>query len=78
MTKPKCLLSEEIELEIFLKNIFLPSVDIWKHSLSQFIFTDQSVVHLGLMIILVVGGVIGCALTAWWFIPSLRKRLPGL
>lgn len=31
---------------------------------SQFIFTDQSVVNLGLMVILVVGGVIGCALTA--------------
>ncbi|KDR19320.1 hypothetical protein L798_06116 [Zootermopsis nevadensis] len=38
---------------------------------------DQSVMHLGLMIILVVGGVIGCALTAWWLIPSLRKHIPG-
>ncbi|XP_069677666.1 uncharacterized protein [Periplaneta americana] len=38
---------------------------------------DQSVVQMVLMIILVVGGVIGCALTAWWFIPGLRKRVSG-
>ncbi|GFG33674.1 hypothetical protein Cfor_11724 [Coptotermes formosanus] len=38
---------------------------------------DQSVVHFVLMITLMVGGVIGCILAAWWFIPGFRKRLPG-
>jgi hypothetical protein len=49
-----------------------------KNSLSKNVFTDQSAVHLVLMIILVVGGVMGCMLTAWWIIPGFRKRLPGL
>lgn len=60
------------------KNIVLPYAAFWKSGLSKFVSTDQSVVQLILMIILVVGGVIGCAFTAWWFIPGLRKHLPGL
>ncbi|PSN51857.1 hypothetical protein C0J52_04739 [Blattella germanica] len=38
---------------------------------------DQGVVQLVIMVILVVGGVIGTALTVWWFFPGIRKHLPG-
>lgn len=29
------------------------------------------------MVILVVAGVVGFALTAWWFAPGFRKRISG-
>ena len=40
-------------------------------------FPDQSALQMVLMIILIVGGVIGSAVTVWWFFPGIKRHISG-